>query len=366
MTLRNATENLATEAKQTSGNASLTSLDTKFGTQADAAWASGNGTVIALLKAIVAAAASGGGGGGGGAVTVASGADVSLGAIGDTAWASGNGTVIALLKALHAKIIAAPSTEAKQDALNAGLGAVADAAWSGSGNATAIAALKAASLSLTTAVTHLSAIKVAAEDSSVAGVAIADGDLATMGLRNDAAWDEAAAAPSAIAIWKRAVLSKDRRGLQYFAATAVTRPADTTAYTGGDVVGGAAAAITFANFGAAGQTTMIFGASMRVDLAGLPAWAVSMRLHLYSATPPSALADNAPWDLPAGDRASYLGFIDMGTPADVGTTCWVQDMSIRFPVRMAGTSLFGYLVSPGGGASAASTAFTITLHGAAL
>lgn len=246
------------------------------------------------------------------------------------------------------------------------LGAIADLAWSGSGTATAIAALKAACLSLTTTVSHLNAIKVAAEDATAAQVVIADGDLATMGLKNDAAWDEVAAAPSLMALLKRMVLSKERKGIQYYAQTAVTRPADTTLYTGGDVVGAAAAAITFTSFGAASQTTEIFGASIRVDLSTVPAWAASLRLHLYSVTPPSALADNAPWTLPSGDRASYLGYIDIGTPVLATSTSWVQDMSIRFPARMAGTSLFGYLVTPGGGASAASTAISITLYGVAL
>lgn len=46
----------------------------------------------------------GGGGGGGGAVTVADGADVALGARADAAWSSGSGTVIAILKAVHAML----------------------------------------------------------------------------------------------------------------------------------------------------------------------------------------------------------------------------------------------------------------------
>lgn len=40
-------------------------------------------------------------------VTVDDGADVALGAIGDAAWATGDGTVIAILKAIHAELVTA-------------------------------------------------------------------------------------------------------------------------------------------------------------------------------------------------------------------------------------------------------------------
>src|ERR1019366_4485177 len=73
--------------------------DITQGAKADAAWTSGSGSVIALLKAI-----AGGGGGGGGAVTVADGADVTQGAKADAAWTSGSGSAVALLKALAGKL----------------------------------------------------------------------------------------------------------------------------------------------------------------------------------------------------------------------------------------------------------------------
>lgn len=61
---------------------------------------SASNVVVAAGGAGLATTFSGGGGGGsGGAVTVASGADVAEGSIGDAAWVSGNGTTIALLKA---------------------------------------------------------------------------------------------------------------------------------------------------------------------------------------------------------------------------------------------------------------------------
>lgn len=71
--------------------------DVAQGSTSDAAWVSGSGTVIALLKKI----ASGGGGGGGGAVTVADGADVAQGTTTD---ASSANTVIGILKAIKAAV----------------------------------------------------------------------------------------------------------------------------------------------------------------------------------------------------------------------------------------------------------------------
>lgn len=69
---------------------------TTIGTEADTAWASGSGTVIAILKKIAGNTAVGG------AVTIAAGADVSEGNITDTAWSgTGNSTVIAALKAIY-------------------------------------------------------------------------------------------------------------------------------------------------------------------------------------------------------------------------------------------------------------------------
>ncbi len=134
----------------------------------------------------------------------------------------------------------------------------------------------------------------------------------------------------------------------------VTRPANTTAYTAGDVVGGA---ITFANAGPSGGGSVIINsADLRIDVSSVPAGMTSFTLHLYSVTPPSALADNAPWDLPSGDRASYLGFIILGTPIDVGSTlfCQATGPGLR-QVQLASSSVFGYLVTAGGFTPAANS-----------
>ena len=73
--------------------------DVAQGAKADAAWVSGDGTVISLLKKIASA--------GGSAVSIADGADVAQGAKADVAWVSGDGTVIAILKKI-VSVLASP------------------------------------------------------------------------------------------------------------------------------------------------------------------------------------------------------------------------------------------------------------------
>jgi hypothetical protein len=131
---------------------------------------------------------------------------------------------------------------------------------------------------------------------------------------------------------------------------ATTRPANTTAYTANDVVGATAAVWTFQNIGPMGGRVMLTSADLRIDVAAIPSGMTSFRLYLYNVTPASALADNAAFDLPAGDRPGYQGYIDLGSPADLGSTLYVQTDQINKQVDLAATdtSLYGYLVSAGG------------------
>ena len=153
-------------------------------------------------------------------------------------------------------------------------------------------------------------------------------------------------------------------GTGYSAQINITRPANVIAYTAGDVCGEALAAITFPNTGPANGSIIITDADLRVDVAAIPAGMTSFRLHLYNATPPSALADNAVWDLPAGDRAAYLGYIDIGAPLDVGSTLYVQTDGLPPRVyRMgASTSLFGYLVTNSAFTPSSATVKTVRIN----
>lgn len=129
----------------------------------------------------------------------------------------------------------------------------------------------------------------------------------------------------------------------------ITRPANATPYTAGDCIGAAAAALTFATGMTSGQRVMIAGVDFEYDVAALPAAMTTCRLYLYSVTPPSAFADNGAWDLPSGDRASFLGYVDLGQLVDLGSTLFVQTDNVNKAIQLSGSAnVFAYLVTNAG------------------
>lgn len=143
-------------------------------------------------------------------------------------------------------------------------------------------------------------------------------------------------------------------------ATAITRPANTTTYTANDVVGGA---LDLGVLGPSAGSVMITSVQLEGDIAAIPSGQTSWVLYLYSVTPPSALADNAAFDLSSGDRASFLRAVPITTLVDVGATLIVEIDNLNKQVKLAGTKLFGYLVTVGGFApNANSEVYKVTLH----
>lgn len=151
----------------------------------------------------------------------------------------------------------------------------------------------------------------------------------------------------------------------YTAPVTLTRTADTNAYTANDVLGsatGSTAALTFADVGSSGGSIMVTRAELMISDTGLISGETSYTLHLYSVTPPSALGDNAAWDLPSGDRASYLGSIDLGTPSDVGSTLYADVTNLDKQMKLASTSLYGYLVTSTSYTPTSARVYKVTLH----
>jgi hypothetical protein len=152
----------------------------------------------------------------------------------------------------------------------------------------------------------------------------------------------------------------------YGVPVSVTRTADTSLYTANDVIGsatGSTAALTFANIGpSGGGEVMITSAILEIDASAIISGETSYELKLYSVTPPSALGDNAAWDLPSGDRASYLGKIALGTPADVGSTLLIETDGINKQITLAGANLYAYLVTVGGYTPTSARVYKVTLH----
>lgn len=128
----------------------------------------------------------------------------------------------------------------------------------------------------------------------------------------------------------------------FYRSASFTRPANTTAYTALDVVGATAAALTFPSGGGPGSMFSITGFEVQVNQATVTA--TVFRLHLYSVTPPSAIADNAAFDLPTGDQPYYLGYIDSAASVDHGAANTAVSAFLDKGIRAAeSASIFGYL-----------------------
>lgn len=148
---------------------------------------------------------------------------------------------------------------------------------------------------------------------------------------------------------------------------AVTRPADTTAYAARDVVGATAAVWTFPLVcPGPGRRVYVSSTEFTVRVAAVPSGMTSFRLHLYNATPPSAYADNAAWELADADLGVYQGYVELGSPVDEGSNLYVQADGIQHAVRCgASTSLFGYLMTMGAYTPSSAAVKTIHLHSVA-
>lgn len=147
------------------------------------------------------------------------------------------------------------------------------------------------------------------------------------------------------------------------ASDTIIRGNDATPYAVGDVVSTLAGEVMeFASLGTANQMIAVLGTRMRVDLdAAVTAGITGYRLHLYNAAP-TAIADNAAFNIPAADRAKYVGNVNISTPSRFDDTWWVQDDSINATFKLAGTSLFGILETLGAYTPTANAVKTIFLE----
>lgn len=132
-------------------------------------------------------------------------------------------------------------------------------------------------------------------------------------------------------------------------------------HTAGDVNGGAQ---VFSGMGKVNDSILITSASLMI--ASGTAEATAWRLYLFSVTPPSALADDAAFTLASGDRASFLGHIDLGTAADLGDSLYIETNGINKQIKTGGSqNIYGYLVNTTT-VTPAAVAHTVTLHAVGL
>lgn len=152
----------------------------------------------------------------------------------------------------------------------------------------------------------------------------------------------------------------------FVSAVDTTRPADTTAYTALDVLGESPAAnLVFTDVGSvAGGHVIIMDVSFRQDVDAIPSGQDGFRLHLFDAAP-TAIADNAAFNLIAADRTKYLGSIDLESSLDLGDTLWSRSNNINFKCKLASasTTLYGVLQTIAGFTPSASTARNVRISG---
>jgi hypothetical protein len=116
------------------------------------------------------------------------------------------------------------------------------------------------------------------------------------------------------------------------AAVTIARPDNTTGYTAGDVIGiadsgtpaNAGSAIhTLSSIGPAGGYILVQSVRLMIGLNSVTSGMGAFRLHLYTASP-TAILDNAAFDLVSGEVGSYAGFIDLPAPQDFGSILMTQ------------------------------------------
>lgn len=139
-------------------------------------------------------------------------------------------------------------------------------------------------------------------------------------------------------------------GRAYRSTVTITRPSTTTAYTSGDVVGdtGGSAIITLSSIGPSGGHVLIQSVSLVFSDSSVPSGMGAFRLHFYQATP-TAIADNAAFDLVSGERATYMGYVDIPAPIDFGSSLYTQaDYAGRLiKLASASTTLYAELETRG-------------------
>jgi hypothetical protein len=158
-------------------------------------------------------------------------------------------------------------------------------------------------------------------------------------------------------------------GKAYRAAVTITRPSNTTTYNAGDVIGVAdsgtpanagSAIITLPSIGPSGGYVLVQSVRLMIGLTSVTSGMAGFRLHLYTASP-TAILDNAAFDLVSGEVANYAGFIDLPTPQDLGSTLVTQAdyPGTLIKLASASTSLFAELETRGGYQPASGTVHSL-------
>jgi hypothetical protein len=158
----------------------------------------------------------------------------------------------------------------------------------------------------------------------------------------------------------------------YTSEVSWTRPENTADYAPADVVG-VADAETAANAGSAihtltdagpsGGEVLITGFDLYILASAALTDGTSYRVELYNASP-TAILDNAAFNLVAGDRAKHLCSLTLATPVDKGDTLVSENNQINQQIKLASgsTSLYAELVDVGGSTPTSALGYKMRLR----
>ncbi len=148
------------------------------------------------------------------------------------------------------------------------------------------------------------------------------------------------------------------------------RPANTTAYTAGDVVSNSVAATSLLEFSSVirtiGRSGYLVGAQLSTDKKSITP---RIRVHLFNVNTPTVSADNAAHQEKYADRAKRLCSFDLpamitGTDTTNSNMSRSEDMSLRIPIIAAteDTDVYGFLEALDAFTPASQQAFSLTLY----
>lgn len=140
------------------------------------------------------------------------------------------------------------------------------------------------------------------------------------------------------------------------------------AHSAGDVVSTDAGEILQFDTGlTAGSSGIILSSLVTLNQNAVFSGGAGYYLYLYSASP-TAIADNAAYNLPATDLAKYIGRITISTLIDLGDICAANDISHNFDFTLGSTDtkLYGILSCIGAETTIDAKTLTINLGIAAL
>jgi hypothetical protein len=142
----------------------------------------------------------------------------------------------------------------------------------------------------------------------------------------------------------------------------LTRPDNTTAYTANDVISDDTPSNFEFDLGEvhSSSSILIVSARIRIDIAAVPSGMSTMRAALFNAAP-TALADNAAFDIINADKTKFLGYVDINTPVDFGTRIWGQVDNVNALIELADSTLYSQLVTTGAYTPSAEDVVTLFL-----